>query len=434
MEIQNVMLIAVIGILLGSMGTWIAKKRTETMLMEQIHNRDREITELTMLETEMEIKLRDQQKNYEDKRALIIENKELMKSEFQNIASKIMEEKAVSFTLQNKVNIGNILEPLREQIGDFKKRVEDVYDKESQGRAALINEIANLKSLNLKMSDDAVALTKALKGDNKVQGDWGQLVLERVFELSGLERGREYEIQVHTHNSEGDRFYPDAIVKLPNCRDVIVDSKMSLVAYEQYCSASNEDERTLALKNHLLSVRRHVKELSEKNYDQLEEVTSLDFVLMFIPVEPAFILGIKEDPSLYTDAIKKNIILVSPTTCLLALKTIAHTWKVEKQQKNSEEIAQKAGDLFDKFCTFLVCFQEIGDALKRARDRYDQSLKYLSNGNGNLIKRAEELKVIGASGKKQIPSTFLEQCGLNSSGNKLSSLDMNNDGPNGALK
>jgi DNA recombination protein RmuC len=434
MEIQNVVLIASIGILLGTMGTWIVKKRAETIMREQIHNRDIEITELTMLETEMETRLRDQQKSFDEKMALLNESKDIMKLEFESLASKIMEEKTKSFTIQNKENMSIILDPLKEQIGEFKKRVEDVYDKESQGRAALVNEIANLKSLNLKISDDAVALTQALKGDNKIQGDWGQLVLERVFELSGLERGREYEIQVHTHNLAGDHFYPDAIVKLPKRRDVIVDSKMSLVAYEQYCSAPNDEERALALKNHLLSVRRHVKELSEKNYDQLEEVTSLDFVLLFIPVEPAFILAIKEDSCLYADAIKKNIILVSPTTCLLALKTIAHTWKVEKQQKNSEEIAQRAGDLFDKFCMFLNSFQEIGDALKRAQDRYDQSLKYLANGKGNLIKRAEELKAIGVSGKKQIPSNLLEQCGLDSPESNVSSPDKSKDDQKGDVK
>jgi len=434
MEIQNVVLITLIGILLGSMGTWIVKKRAETIMREQIHNRDMEITELTMLETEMETRLRDQQKSFEDKMALLNESKGIMKFEFENLASKIMEEKTKSFTMQNKENMSIILDPLKEQIGEFKKRVEDVYDKESQGRAALTNEITNLKNLNLKISDDAIALTKALKGDNKVQGDWGQMILERVFELSGLEKGREYEIQVHTHNSEGDHFYPDAIVKLPKCRDVIVDSKMSLVAYEQFCSAQNDEERDLALKSHLLSVRRHVKELSEKNYDQLEEVTSLDFVLLFIPVEPAFVLAIKEDPYLYADAIKKNIILVSPTTCLLALKTIAHTWKVEKQQKNSEEIAQRAGDLYDKFCMFLNSFQEIGDALKRAQERYEQSVKHLAIGKGNLIKRAEELKAIGVSGKKQIPSNLLEQCGLDPHGNEVSPTKIDKDGLNGELK
>ena len=401
-------------------------------MREQINNRDREITELSMLETEMENKVKDQQKGFEEKMILVNENKELLKAEFKNLANQIMEEKSKSFTLQNKESIGIILNPLREQLGEFKRKVEDVYVKESEGRAALVNEIANLKSLNMQISDDAVNLTKALKGDAKTQGDWGQVVLERVFELSGLERGREYEIQVHTHDSEGNRFFPDAIVRLPASRDVIVDSKVSLVAYEQYCSAESDAERAIALKNHVLSIRKHISELAEKAYNKLEEVASPDYVLLFMPIESAYVIAIKHEPSLFEEAFNKNIVIVCPTTLLSTLKTIEYTWRIEKQQQNSKTIAQKAGDLLDKFCSFLSTFVEMGESIKKAQEKHDQALKYLSYGKGNLIKKAEELKALGVSGKKEIPQKLLDQGDFNE--HELPAFDKGNEDISGSVK
>jgi DNA recombination protein RmuC len=385
-----------------------------------------------MLEAEMENKVRDQQKGFEEKMVLVNENKELLKVEFKNLANQIMEEKSKSFTLQNKESIGIILNPLREQLGEFKRKVEDVYVKESEGRAALVNEIANLKSLNMQISDDAVNLTKALKGDAKTQGDWGQVVLERVFELSGLERGREYEIQVHTHDSEGNRFFPDAIVRLPASRDVIVDSKVSLVAYEQYCSAESDAERAIALKNHVLSIRKHISELAEKAYNKLEEVASPDYVLLFMPIESAYVIAIKHEPSLFEEAFNKNIVIVCPTTLLSTLKTIEYTWRIEKQQQNSKTIAQKAGDLLDKFCSFLSTFVEMGESIKKAQEKHDQALKYLSYGKGNLIKKAEELKALGVSGKKEIPQKLLDQGDFNE--HELPAFDKGNEDISGSVK
>jgi DNA recombination protein RmuC len=380
----------------------------------------------------MENKVRDQQKGFEEKMVLVNENKELLKVEFKNLANQIMEEKSKSFTLQNKESIGIILNPLREQLGEFKRKVEDVYVKESEGRAALVNEIANLKSLNMQISDDAVNLTKALKGDAKTQGDWGQVVLERVFELSGLERGREYEIQVHTHDSEGNRFFPDAIVRLPASRDVIVDSKVSLVAYEQYCSAESDAERAIALKNHVLSIRKHISELAEKAYNKLEEVASPDYVLLFMPIESAYVIAIKHEPSLFEEAFNKNIVIVCPTTLLSTLKTIEYTWRIEKQQQNSKTIAQKAGDLLDKFCSFLSTFVEMGESIKKAQEKHDQALKYLSYGKGNLIKKAEELKALGVSGKKEIPQKLLDQGDFNE--HELPAFDKGNEDISGSVK
>ena len=432
MDIHNNILILIIGILLGISVTWFFHRRAAFILREQINNRDREITELSMLETEMENKVKDQQKGFEEKMILVNENKELLKAEFKNLANQIMEEKSKSFTLQNKESIGIILNPLREQLGEFKRKVEDVYVKESEGRAALVNEIANLKSLNMQISDDAVNLTKALKGDAKTQGDWGQVVLERVFELSGLERGREYEIQVHTHDSEGNRFFPDAIVRLPASRDVIVDSKVSLVAYEQYCSAESDAERAIALKNHVLSIRKHISELAEKAYNKLEEVASPDYVLLFMPIESAYVIAIKHEPSLFEEAFNKNIVIVCPTTLLSTLKTIEYTWRIEKQQQNSKTIAQKAGDLLDKFCSFLSTFVEMGESIKKAQEKHDQALKYLSYGKGNLIKKAEELKALGVSGKKEIPQKLLDQGDFNE--HELPAFDKGNEDISGSVK
>ena len=434
METQNVVLILVIGILLGVMGTWIVKKRMEILFREQIHNRDVELAELSMLETEMENRLRDQQKTFEEKMSLFNDSKNLMKAEFENLATRILEEKSQAMTLQNKDGIASILDPLKVQLNDFKRKVEDVYDKEAQGRAALVNELGNLKSLNVQISEDATNLTKALKGDAKTQGDWGQVVLERVFELSGLERGREYEIQVHTHDSEGNRFFPDAIVRLPANRDVVVDSKVSLVAYEQYCSAESDAERSIALKNHILSVRKHINELSEKDYNKLEEVQSLDYVLLFMPIESAYVTAIKQDTSLFEEAFNKNVIIVCPTTLLSTLKTIEYTWRIEKQQQNSKAIAQKAGDLFDKFCSFLNTFIEVGESIKRAQEKHDQALKYLSSGKGNLIKKTEELKALGVSGKKEIPQKLLEQYDCNSLEDDFPNPSQSNGDLNGDAK
>ena len=419
MEINNCLLVFVIGILIGAGGTLLINRRAAFLLREQIHNRDVELAELSSLETEMENKVRDQQKDFEAKMVLVNETKELMRAEFQNIASTIMEEKSKTFTLQNKENIKMILSPLREQIGDFKKRVEDVYDKESQGRAALFNEITNLKSLNLRIGEDAINLTRALKGDSKTQGDWGQVVLEQILEMSGLEKGREYELQVHLHDQSGNRFFPDAVVYMPESRDTIIDSKVSLTGFEQYCSAENDAQREEALKRHIQSIKNHVNELSEKQYEKLVELNSLDFVLMFIPVEGAYILAMKEEPNIMFEACKKNIIIVCPSTLMSTLKIIAYTWRIQKQQKNSEEIAQKAGDLYDKLCSFLNCFMDIGESLKKSQEKYEQSLKLLSTGKGNLIKRSVEFKELGVSGKKELPEKLLEQCGGDSSENDI---------------
>jgi DNA recombination protein RmuC len=344
----------------------------------------------------------------EEKLALLNEAKEQMKSDFQNLANRILEEKSAKFTEQNKLNIDTIMSPLRDQLSEFKKRVEDVYDKESKDRVSLFMEITNLKQLNQKISEDAVNLTNALKGDNKTQGTWGELALERVLEMSGLQKGREYEVQVHTHDANGSGYKPDVVIYLPENKQVIVDAKVSLLAYEQYCSADTEEERRAKLKDHVAAVRNQVRLLSSKNYDQLLEVRSLDYVLLFINVEAAFLAAIKEDKELFSDAFAKNIILVCPSTLLVTLRTIANIWRYEYQNQNAQTIAKKAADLYDKFVTFVATLEDVNAAIRKASAECDSAIKLLSTGKGNLVKKVEDFKQLGVKGKKNLPIQLID--------------------------
>jgi DNA recombination protein RmuC len=343
-----------------------------------------------------------------EKLALLNEAKEQMKLDFQNLANQILEEKSAKFTEQNKVNIDSLMSPLRDQLSEFKKRVEDVYDKESKDRMSLFVEITNLKQLNQKISEDAINLTNALKGDNKAQGNWGELALERVLEMSGLQKGREYETQMHTHDTDGSGYKPDVVVHLPEKRQVIIDAKVSLLGYEQYCSAAEEEERNAGLKDHLASVRRHIAELSSKNYDQLLEIRSLDYVLLFIPIEAAFLTAIKEDKKLFNDAFAKNIILVCPSTLLVTLRTIANIWRYEYHNQNAQTIAKKAADLYDKFVSFVETLEDVNAAIRKASAECDAAIKLLSTGKGNLIRKIEDFKQLGVRGKKNMPPQLID--------------------------
>jgi DNA recombination protein RmuC len=405
---ETILIWIALGFVLGSGVAWLLARRNAVSLAGKLRAVDLDLTAKQVLLSEAERRLIDQKTGFEATLSTIKEQRDTMRSEFQVLATQILEEKGKTFSSKNKEEIGNILLPLREQIVEFRKRVDDVYDKEAQGRAALANELSTLKSLNQKISEDAVNLTRALKGDGKTQGNWGQMALERTFELAGLQCGKEYQIQVNSHDQEGNRFLPDAIVQLPRSRDVVVDAKTSLTAFERYCSAGTDEERSVALKEHLLSIRRHINELSEKPYDNLQEVESLDYVLMFIPIEAAYVVAIKEDSSLFEEAFRKNIILVCPTTLLATLRVIAYSWRLEKQRRNTQEIAEKAGLIYDKLCHFVESFQGMGESLQKAREKYDQALKGLSSGRGNLIKRAEELKLLGVSTKKALPKELLE--------------------------
>jgi len=359
--------------------------------------------------TELETRLEDERKNAKEKLSLIQDARDQLKLEFQNVANKIFEDKSQKFTEHNRENIEGILKPMREQLLDFKKKVEDVYDKESKDRVSLLTEIIHLKTLNERISEDAINLTNALKGQSKTRGSWGEMILERVLEESGLHKGREYEVQAMYSSDEGQRRHPDVIVHLPEGKDIVIDSKVSLTAYEKYCSAETEEKRDKRLKEHVISIRTHIKELSSKRYEELEGISTLDFVLMFLPIEGAFWTAIEFEQGLFNEAFDKNIMLVSPSTLLATLRIINNIWRYEDQNKNALIIAKKAGDLHDKFVGFVDALDDVGQKLGKAHESYRTARDRLSKGKGNLVRRTEELKQLGVKAKKELPEELVVQ-------------------------
>jgi len=329
--------------------------------------------------------------------------------EFKNLANEIFEDKSKRFTDQNKTNMHEILKPLNEKIKDFEKRVEETYNKESKERFSLQNEIKRLFELNQQLSSDANNLTRALKGESKTQGNWGEVILENILERSGLVKDREYFVQTSFTNDAGKRLQPDVIITYPGERSVVVDSKVSLTAYERYVSADNEKEKENALKEHLVSIKNHINELSIKNYQDIYQLNSLDFVMMFLPIEPAYLLAIEKDHELWNYAYEKRVLLISPTNLIAALKMIASLWRQEYQNRNALEIAQKSGDLYDKFVSLLEDLKDIGKKLESTQVSYKSSMNKLVEGKGNLIKRAEDIRELGAKTKKIIPQNILDR-------------------------
>ena len=328
--------------------------------------------------------------------------------EFENLANKILEEKSLKFTERNEKNIRNILTPLNEKIQLFEKKVEE-SQKENVGiHAALKEQLLNLQTQNLKITQEAENLTKALKGDSKMQGNWGELVLERVLEKSGLEKDREYSVQQSFTREDGSRVLPDVIINLPDGKKMIVDSKVSLTDYERYVNA-DEILREKYLKDHINSLRRHVDQLSAKKYEDLYEMESPDFVLMFIPIEPAFAIAINNDNSLYNKAFEQNIVIVTPSTLLATLRTIDSMWNNEKQQRNAIEIARQAGALYDKFEGFVGDLTRVGKKMDDAKDEYKGAMNKLVEGRGNIIMSIQKLKKMGAKAKKSIPEPLLKR-------------------------
>lgn len=357
--------------------------------------------------TELETRLTVERASHEDKLATLDAAREQLKSDFESLANRIFEEKATRFSQSSQEQLGHLLVPLRQQLGEFRQRVQDSYDKEAKDRRALHEQILQLKALNQQMSQDAVNLTHALKGENKTQGNWGEVILARVLEQSGLREGYEFETQVSLQ-SGGRRFQPDVVVRLPDQKDVIIDSKVSLAAYEQYCNSEGEPQRNACLKAHLASLRGHVRGLSDKAYEKLEGVRSLDFVLLFVPVEGAFLLALEQDRSLFDDAFSRNIILVSPSTLLVTLRTINNIWRYEYQSRNAREIARRGGELHDKFVGFVESLDDVGKHLERAQTAFETSRKRLSSGRGNLVSQAAMLNRLGAASRKQLPEGMLE--------------------------
>lgn len=357
----------------------------------------------------LETQLGEERSQHTDKIRLLEEAREKMSLEFRNLANEILEQKGRAFTESNRENIENILKPLREKIQQFEKKVEETYDRESKERFSLAKEIQNLQELNVRISADAINLTNALKGESKTQGIWGEFILERLLEDSGLQKGREYDIQVSLRTEEGGTRQPDVIIHLPENKDVIVDSKVSLSAYERYYSETDETKRNEALKQHIQSIRTHIRTLSEKDYHNLESVRTLDFIMMFLPVEAAFALAVQHDQALFTEAFDKNIALVGPTTLMATLRTIQNIWRYEQQNRNALEIAKRAGALYDKFVSFAEDLEDIGRRLDQTQASYDQAHKKLISGRGNLVANVEKLKMLGARASKSLPGALVDE-------------------------
>ena len=331
-----------------------------------------------------------------------------LSNQFKALANEILEEKSKRFAEQNQQNLGTLLDPLRAQLQDFKGKVEEVYVKEGQERFALTEQVKQLMELNKTLSNDANNLTKALKGSAKTQGNWGELILERVLEASGLRKGHEYHVQDSQHDEEGRRQQPDVVVHLPEDRRLVVDAKVSLVAYERFMSAENEDNRTDAARAHLDSVRQHIRGLSAKRYQDLYGLKSLDLVVMFVPIEPAFMLAVTHDDALFMDAWQRNVLLVSPSTLLFVVRTIAHLWRQEAQNRNAQEIAKQGTKLHDKLVAFLEELQKVGSKLKEAQSAYENAEKRLGHGRENVIRLAGGFAKLGVKTAKTLPASLVD--------------------------
>lgn len=352
---------------------------------------------------------------FQEKEKLFNETSTKLKQEFELLANKVFD--AQGSKQQQSLQL--MLNPFREQIGDFKKKVEEVYQSDTKERASLLNEVQNLQKASERINAEAENLTKALKGDNKLQGNWGELVLERVLEESGLRKDYEYFVQTSSRDAEGKIKRPDVVIRLPDGKDVIIDSKVNLVAYEQAVASEVDEEREQYLRQHLTALRSQIKGLSEQDYDQLPDIRSLDFVLLFIPIESAFTLAMEADRRLFTEAFNKRIMLVSPTTLMMALRIINNLWRVEKQNKNAQEIASKAGALYDKLNGVVEEVDKLGKQLTTLQGTYDNVYSRLASGRGNLVNQAEKFRKLGARVKKPIAPSLLK--------------DLESDDPNDAI-
>ncbi len=331
------------------------------------------------------------------------------KAEFKNLANEILEKNSEKFTQQNKANLDVLLNPLKEKITSFEKQVEEKYLKETEGRSALIQQIKGLAELNKQMSEEALNLTRALKGDSKVQGDWGEQRLELILEKAGLQKDIHYATQQTFKDEDGNLQRPDFIIKLPDNKNLVIDSKVSLTAYEAFYRSEEEEEQQVHLKNHLLSIKKHIKELGEKKYHNLYDINTPDYVLMYIPIEPAFSLALQHDEKLYLDALDKNIVMVTTSTLLATMSTVSSIWRQEDQKKNVLEIARQSGALYDKFSGFVDDLIEVGKRMDSAKKHYEGAMNKLSTGKGNLVKRAEDIKKLGAKTTKSINATLVER-------------------------
>lgn len=375
---------------------------------EQIQNKETELLNVQRNLAGKESDLKHLNERLLEHKNEVAELQAKFKLEFENLATKILEEKSGKFTEQNRKNLDEILNPLKEKIQQFERKVDETHKKDIEDRASIQERIKNLIETSNQISEDAKNLTKALKGDSKTQGNWGELILENILERSGLVKDREYFVQQSFKDETGSRFQPDVIVKYPGDRSVVVDSKVSLTAYEKFVAEENTDEQERRLNEHLISIKNHIKELSEKNYQDLYQLKTLDFVMMFIPIEPSYLVAIQKDPDLWNYAYERRILLISPTNLIAALKMIASMWRQEYQSQNVMEIARQSGALYDKFVGFVNDLQDIGNKLDSTKKAYDAALNKISTGKGNLITTAQKIKDLGAKTKKELPKELFE--------------------------
>ncbi|HEJ0302287.1 TPA: DNA recombination protein RmuC [Proteus mirabilis] len=385
-------------------------------LQQQIAHLEQELRAQREIITSQEAELREVTTRWEEsrisaeeKQRLLLNSEQRLATQFENLANRIFEQSGRKAQELNRQGLTHLLSPFREQLESFRRQVQEGFGQEARERHTLVHEIRQLQQLNVKMAQEAVNLTNALKGDNKIQGNWGETVLVRILESSGLREGHEFETQVSIRHENGSRYQPDVIVHLPHRRDVIIDAKMSLIAYERYFNSSDENEQKQALHAHVNSIRAHIKGLSLKDYHKLPGVTSLDYVLMFIPIEPAYLVAIGHSPDLLEEALKNNIMLVGPSTLLVALRTIAALWRYEYQSQNAQEIADRAAKMYDKLRLFVDDMQGLGNSIQKAQSGYLLAMKKLSEGRGNLISQAEGFKSLGVEIKKTIDNDLVEK-------------------------
>jgi len=378
-------------------------------LKSELETERNKVVELTKSLSAAEADYRNLQEKLQDQKSELEKLEDKFAVQFKNLANDIFEEKSKKFTEQNKSNISDLLKPLGERIIEFEKKIDQTHKDSIEKNAGLFNELKNLKDLNLQMSEDARNLTRALKGDTKAQGNWGEFILESILEKSGMEKGREFLVQESFTNSEGRRQQPDVILNLPENKHIIIDSKVSLTAYNGYVNAETDEQRAGFVKAHLVSIRQHMRLLSEKNYQKNYSENGLDFVIMFIPLEPAYLLAIQSDRNLYEEAFDKRIVFVSPTLLLPSLQLIKSAWRQEYQNRNVFEIAKRSGDLYDKFVGFTEDLLNLGRQLESAKKSYEESMKKLTTGSGNLVSKVENLKKLGAKADKSIDSKLLSR-------------------------
>lgn len=371
-------------------------------------DKESELRRLSAEHAALSAELREQQDNHQQRLGDLQSARDDLRAQFAELAGKIFDEREQRFAESSQQRLGQLLDPLKERIQSFEKRVEESYQAEARERFSLTRELERLQQLNLRLGEEATNLTRALKGQ-KTQGNWGELVLERVLEHAGLEKGREYETQVSLRAPDGERFQPDVLIRLPGDKQVVVDAKVSLTAYQQFIAAEDEVIRQQALKAHVLSLRNHVKGLSGKDYRRLEGLHSLDFVLLFMPIEAAFSAALQAEPNLFQEAFERNIVIVSPTTLLATLRVIDSLWRQERQNQNAREIAERAGALYDKFVLFVQDLDEMGTRLQQLDKTYAAARNKLCEGRGNLISRAEQVKLLGARASKNLPTEWLER-------------------------